>query len=168
MKLAQVKVHPLQIWLLSLFLVVHVFSWWVMEQKVLKTIAAASLVYVCLPKTRNLFKMEKDVQQQQLGEPSEWTSLYELSSRITYCWTSFSISDRKLGPSGRSRQHGWRCIIGHTLLRMVRWCNQPTRLTLICEVIRYRLVQVRQNLKKKNMNRVRVGRFSYFGSWAKT
>ena len=32
---------------------------------------------------------------------SEWTSLYELSSRINYCWTSVSISDRKLGPSGR-------------------------------------------------------------------
>ena len=26
-----------------------------MERKILKTIAAASLVYVCLPKTRNLF-----------------------------------------------------------------------------------------------------------------
>ena len=23
-----------------------------------------------------------------------------------WCWTSFSISDRKLGPSGRSRQRG--------------------------------------------------------------
>ena len=34
-------------------------------------------------------------------------------------------------------------------LRMVRWCVRPTRLTLVCEVIRYRLVQVRQNLKKK-------------------
>ena len=30
-----------------------------------------------------------------------------------------------------------------------RWCIQLTRLTLVCEVIRYRLVQVRQNLKKK-------------------
>ena len=70
---------------------------------------------------------------------SEWTSLHELSTRITYCWTSFSISDRKLGPSGRSRQRGWRCIIGHTLLRVVRWCIRLTRLTLVCEVIRYRL-----------------------------
>ena len=32
---------------------------------------------------------------------------------------------------------------------MVRWCIRRTRLTLVCEVIRYRLVQVRQNLKKK-------------------
>ena len=32
--------------------------------------------------------------------------------------------------------------------RMVRWCIRLTRLTLVCEVIRYRLVQVRQNLKK--------------------
>ena len=79
---------------------------------------------------------------------SEWTSLYELSSRITYCWISFSISDQRLGSSGRSRQRGWRCIIGHTLLRMVRWCIRLTRLTLVCKVIRYRLVQVRQNLKK--------------------
>ena len=33
-------------------------------------------------------------------------------------------------------------------VRMVRWCVRLTRLTLVCEVIRYRLVQVRQNLKK--------------------
>ena len=38
-----------------------------------------------------------------------------------------------------SRIHHWR---------MVRWCIRLTRLTLVCEVIRYRLVQVRQNLKK--------------------
>ena len=36
-----------------------------------------------------------------------------------------------------------------TLLIIRRWCIQLTRLTLVCEVIRYRLVQVRQNLKKK-------------------
>ena len=35
------------------------------------------------------------------------------------------------------------------ILRMVRWCIRLTRLTLVCEVIRYRLVQVRQNQKKK-------------------
>ena len=34
-------------------------------------------------------------------------------------------------------------------MRMVRWCIRLTRLTLVCEVIRYRLVQVRQNHKKK-------------------
>ena len=32
---------------------------------------------------------------------------------------------------------------------MVRWCIRLTRFTLCCEVIRYLLVQVRQNLKKK-------------------
>ena len=32
---------------------------------------------------------------------------------------------------------------------MVRWCIRLTRLTLVCEVIRYRLVQVRQNKNKK-------------------
>ena len=42
--------------MLYLFLVVHVFSWRVMERKISKTIAAASLVYVCFPKTRNLFR----------------------------------------------------------------------------------------------------------------
>ena len=90
-----------------------------------------------------------------LGEPERVNlSLYELSRRITYCWTSFSIFDRKFGPSGRSRQRGWRCIIGHTLLRMMRWCTPLRRLTLVCEVIRYRLVQVRQNIKKKTF---RVG-----------
>ena len=36
-------------------------------------------------------------------------------------------------------------------LRMVRWCIRLTRLTLVCEVIRYRLVQIRQNLKKSPM-----------------
>ena len=34
-------------------------------------------------------------------------------------------------------------------VRMVRWCIRPTRLTLVCEVLQYCLVQVRQNLKKK-------------------
>ena len=34
-------------------------------------------------------------------------------------------------------------------MRMVRRCIRLTRLTLICEVIRYRLVRVRQNLKKR-------------------
>ena len=36
-------------------------------------------------------------------------------------------------------------------MRMVRWCIQLTRLTLVCEVIRYCLVQVRQNHKKKRL-----------------
>ena len=35
---------------------------------------------------------------------------------------------------------------------MVRWCIRLTRLTLVCEMIRYRLVQVRQNLKKRSKN----------------
>ena len=39
-------------------------------------------------------------------------------------------------------------------MRMVRWCIRLTRLTLVCEVIRYRLVQVRQNQKKKKTFRV--------------
>ena len=33
---------------------------------------------------------------------------------------------------------------------MVRWCIRLTRLTLVCEVIRYRLVQVRQNQKRRH------------------
>ena len=36
-----------------------------------------------------------------------------------------------------------RTILMRTM-RMVRWCIRLTRLTLVCEVIRYRLVQVRQ------------------------
>ena len=35
--------------------------------------------------------------------------------------------------------------------RMVRWCIRLTRLTLVCKVIRYCLVQVRQNHKKKRL-----------------
>ena len=38
-------------------------------------------------------------------------------------------------------------------MRMVRWCIRLTRLTLVCKVIRYRLVQVRQNHKKKKKKR---------------
>ena len=33
---------------------------------------------------------------------------------------------------------------------VVRWCIRLTHLTLVCELIRYRLVQVRQNLKKND------------------
>ena len=40
-------------------------------------------------------------------------------------------------------------IIGHILLRMVRRRIRLARLTLVCEVSRYRLVQVRQDLKKE-------------------
>ena len=35
--------------------------------------------------------------------------------------------------------------------KMVRWCIRLTRFTLACEVIRYHLVQVWQNLKKKKL-----------------
>ena len=52
---------------------------------------------------------------------------------------------------GRSLGHFFRSVISHSslslFLRMVRWCIRLTRLTLVCEVIRYRLVQVRQNQK---------------------
>ena len=41
-------------------------------------------------------------------------------------------------------------------MRMVRWCIRLTRLTLVCKVIRYRLVQVRQNHKKKKKKRYRT------------
>ena len=34
-------------------------------------------------------------------------------------------------------------------LKMARWCIRQAHLTLVCEVIRYHLVQVWQNLKKK-------------------
>ena len=44
---------------------------------------------------------------------------------------------------------GRRRILGHTLFEDGPWCIRLTRLTLVYEVIRYRLVQVRQNLKKK-------------------
>ena len=47
------------------------------------------------------------------------------------------------GPSSPDHPH-------RTILRIVRWCIRLTLLTLVCEVIRYRLVQVRQNLKKRH------------------
>ena len=47
-------------------------------------------------------------------------------------------------------------------LRMVRWCIWLTRLTLVCEVIRYRLVQVRQNLKKRLFGLAARDRLSLF------
>ena len=40
---------------------------------------------------------------------------------------------------------------------VTRWCIRLTCLTLVCEVIRYRLVQVRQNLKKKNLKCTKWG-----------
>ena len=80
------------------------------------------------------------------------SNVHDSSASDHHCWISISISDQKLRPSGQSRQRGWRCIISHTLLRMVRWCIRLTRLTLVCEVIWYRLVQVRQNLKKKRLS----------------
>ena len=48
-------------------------------------------------------------------------------------------------------------LIHHRTMRMVRWCVRLTRLTLVCKVIRYRSVQVRQNLKKKKKKTSRVG-----------
>ena len=40
--------------------------------------------------------------------------------------------------------------------RMVRWCIRLMRLTLVWKVRRYRLVQVRQNLKKISLRRRRL------------
>ena len=95
-----------------------------------------------ISQTKNYNACEPQVMASTIsvGAVSEWTSLYELST-LDYCWTPLSISDRKLEPSGRSRQHGLRCIIGHTLWRMVQWCIWLTHLTLVFEVIWYRLVQ---------------------------
>ena len=45
-----------------------------------------------------------------------------------------------------SRRRESNALAGYTGM-MVQWCIQLTRLTLACEIIRYRLVQVRQNLK---------------------
>ena len=64
----------------------------------------------------------------------------------SYYNTFFSISDRKLGPSGQSRQRGCKCSIGRSFLRVVQWCIQQTRLTLVCEMTWRRLVQIRRNL----------------------
>ena len=41
-----------------------------------------------------------------------------------------------------------QAVPNHLAHRWCRWCIRLTRLTLVCEVIQYRLVQVRQNLKK--------------------
>ena len=54
--------------------------------------------------------------------------------------------------------------------RMVRWCIRLTRLTLVCEMIRYLLVQVRQNHKKSLFglaarNRLSISSSSYFVSF---
>ena len=45
------------------------------------------------------------------------------------------------------------CKIEKNEVGHFRWCIRLTRLTLVCEVIRYRLVQVRQNLKKNKIFR---------------
>ena len=47
-----------------------------------------------------------------------------------------------------------RTIFRWCIRKTVRWCIRLMRLTLVCEVIRYRLVQAQQNLKKKKTFRV--------------
>ena len=58
--------------------------------------------------------------------------------------------------------------------RMVRWWIRLTRFTLVCEVIGYHLVQVRQNLKKENQTVIvscltsgteQARRSFYLGQW---
>ena len=70
-----------------------------------------------------------------------------------YCWTSFSIYYRKLEPSGWSRLRRWRCI-GRMAIPFWWWSLTvvylSNALTLICEAIRYRLVEVRHNPRKKS------------------
>ena len=41
------------------------------------------------------------------------------------------------------------CVCIWSYLKMVRWCIRLMHLTLVCEVIRHRLSQVWQNLKKR-------------------
>ena len=44
--------------------------------------------------------------------------------------------------------HPHRTILTDDPVRMARWCIRPTRLTLVCEVIRYHLVQFNKISKK--------------------
>ena len=80
-------------------------------------------------------------------EPVESEPRCMSSQNWIKCWTSFSNLQSKTWPrwTGRSRLCRWRCIPGHIFFRMVQWCIRLTHSTLLCEVIRYSLLQVWQN-----------------------
>ena len=61
---------------------------------------------------------------------------------LRFCWTrtKWYLITSQTRVKRVSRTHHWTIL---------RWCIRLTRLTLVCEVIRYCLVQVRQNFKKK-------------------
>ena len=69
---------------------------------------------------------------------------YAVVNSITRNWAHLT-SKHPPPPKKKSPQ---KLGEGDSDRRMVRWCIRLTRLTLVCEVIRYRLVQVRQNQKK--------------------
>ena len=87
-----------------------------------------------------------------------WTKRYLITSlilRVSHTLMASTISVLTLSPPignldpvddrGSAGEGASSAIL---FLRMVRWCIRLTRLTLVCEVIRHRLVQVRQNQKK--------------------
>ena len=99
------------------------------------------------------------------GEPSQSQRKHQLGS-ITQCFTTRlmiwpiefleflpdlkqAVPNHLADESQTRRQDTPPDHLNRLRGKMVRWCIRLTRLTLACEVIRYRLVQVRQNLEKR-------------------
>ena len=77
-----------------------------------------------------------------IGKNSRRSSLHWLSCLGCLCWRPVSWNGKELmQKKDESKKFSF------LFLRMVQWCIRLTRLTLVCEVIRNRLVQIQQNLK---------------------
>ena len=76
---------------------------------------------------------------------SEWAPESLFFFRFCWTWTKRYLITSQTRVKRVGQIHNWTILIPvhHP------WCIRLTRLTLVCEVIRCRLVQVRQNLKKK-------------------
>ena len=96
-------------------------------------------------KTKERMK-EEEIEKGDCGPPTRKVFFW-------FCrtWTKRYLITSQTRVKRVSRIHH-RTIL---MVRMVRWCIRLTRLTLVCEVIRYRLVQVRQNQKKKKKKKNR-------------
>ena len=87
------------------------------------------------------------LQRSWLGHP------WPINSQQTSPWArlhSKQFAQFCMSLSSVSLFHWWKFIHGPVKMKMAWWCIRLTCLTLVCEVIRYCLVQVRQILKKKD------------------
>ena len=106
-------------------------------------------------KTKERMK-EEEIEKGDCGPPTRKVFFW-------FCrtWTKRYLITSQTRVKRVSRIHHRTILRGYLITsdhpqRMVRWCIRLTRLTLVCEVIRYRLVQVRQNQKKKKKKKKKI------------